>query len=135
MHWAAARTPGRRSRKRASSIPTIPWPVNFVATRSGDAPPELAPLVATLIAAGDRRALPLQPFVDLALIRDLSATAPMFAPAGYVGAFKAFEARRFRDAVDELRVAIARDALVIDPTAQSKALLDGIAALRREGRR
>jgi tetratricopeptide (TPR) repeat protein len=111
--------------------PDDPLAAYFVATRSFGKAADLEPLIATLLEAADRRrALPGRPFADLALIRDLSSKSPAFAPAGYIAAFKAFEARRYHDAVDEFRVAIARDPLVADPAARSRALLDGVAALR-----
>ena len=108
-----------------------PLAAYFVATRSFSDPSELEPLIATLLAAHEqRRALPARPFAQLALLRDLSSKSPAFAPAGYIEAFKAFEARRYHDAVDELRMAITRDPLVSDPATQSTALRDGVAALR-----
>jgi tetratricopeptide (TPR) repeat protein len=60
----------------------------------------------------------------------MSAKTPEFSPAAYVDAFTAFGARRFRNAIDGYRNAIARDPLITDPAAQSKDLLDGVAALR-----
>ncbi len=116
--------------------PDEPLAAYFVATRSstgspGDSAPTLGPLIATLLAASDRRhALGTHPFAELALVRDLSAPSPAFAPAAYVDAFTAFAARRFREAIDLFRTAIARDPLITDPAARSKALLAGIAALR-----
>jgi len=107
--------------------PGDPLAAYFVATRStGD----MAPLVTTLLAAVDRSRTLTRPFADLPLIRDLSAKTPQFAPAAYVEAFTAFSARRFRDALDQLRASIARDPLITDPAARSKTLLAGVAALR-----
>ena len=111
--------------------PEDPVAAYLVATRSARDAVDLQPLIATLMSAGDRRrALPPRPFADLPLIRDLSAKTPEFSPAAYVDAFTAFGARRFRDALGEYRIAVARDPLITDPAAQSKALLDGVAALR-----
>jgi tetratricopeptide (TPR) repeat protein len=111
--------------------PDDPLAAYFVATRSFGEAADLEPLIATLLAATDRRrALPERPFADLALVYDLSSKWPAFAPAGYIAAFRAFEARRYHDAVDEFRAAIARDPLIVDPAARSQALLDGVAALR-----
>ncbi len=110
--------------------PADPVAAYLVATRSSSNAVDLQSIVATLIAAGDRRALTPRPFADLALIRDMSAKSPEFAPAAYVDAFTAFGARRFREALDAYRNVMARDPLITDPAAQSKALLDGVAALR-----
>jgi Flp pilus assembly protein TadD len=112
--------------------PDDPLAAYFVATRLvGNSPQDLQPLISTLLAAKEQRgAFPERPFADLALIRDLSSRSPVFAPAAYVAAFRAFTARRFHDVADELRAAIARDPLLIDPAAGSNALLDGVAALR-----
>ena len=112
--------------------PDDPVAAYFVGTRAfRDTDPSLKPVVATLLAAGERRrAIPERPFVDLALIRDLSSTSPAFAPAAYVEAFTAFTERRFRDALDLFRTSLARDPLIIDSAAKSPALLAGVAALR-----
>ncbi|HVG53914.1 MAG TPA: tetratricopeptide repeat protein [Vicinamibacterales bacterium] len=118
---------------RAREIdPDDPVAAYLVATRSPkDAAFDLQPIVTTLLAAGDRRhQLPPRPFADLTLVRDLSAKTPAFAPAAYAAAFSAFAARRYRDAVDQFRAAIARDPLLTDPAAQSATLLAGVAALR-----
>ncbi len=111
--------------------PDDPVAAYLVATRPASDNVDLQPLIATLMGAGDRRrAILPRPFADLTLIRDMSAKTPEFGPAAYVDAFTAFGARRFRDALDGYRNAIARDPLITDPAAQSKALLDGVAALR-----
>jgi tetratricopeptide (TPR) repeat protein len=111
--------------------PEDPVAAYLVATRTASDAVDLQPLIATLMGAGDRRrAIPPRPFADLTLIRDMSAKTPEFCPAAYVDVFTAFHARRFRDALDGYRNAIAHDPLIIDPAAQSKALLDGVAALR-----
>ena len=115
--------------------PNDPLAAYFVAIRSStgpavDPPPDMAPLVTTLLAAADRPRALTRPFAELTLIRDLSATTPQFASAAYVEAFRAFRARRFRDAIDQLRAAMARDPLLNDPAAQSKELRAGVTALR-----
>jgi tetratricopeptide (TPR) repeat protein len=111
--------------------PEDPVAAYLVATRSASDAVDLEPLVATLMAAGDRRrAIPPRSFADLTLIRDLSARTPEFSPAAYVDVFTAFGQRRFGEALDGYRDAIARDPLITDPAARSKALLDGVAALR-----
>ena len=111
--------------------PEDPVAAYLVATRSASDAVDLQPLIATLMGAVDRRrAMPPRPFADLTLIRDMSAKTPEFSPAAYVDAFTAFGARRFRNAIDGYRNAIARDPLITDPAAQSKDLLDGVAALR-----
>jgi tetratricopeptide (TPR) repeat protein len=116
--------------------PGDPLAAYFAATRSSvrspsDGPANLEPFIATLLAAADRRGtLPPRPFADLRLIRDLSAQAPAFAPAAYVEAFSAFSARRFGDAIKQLRASIAVDPLITDPAARSKGVLAGVAALR-----
>ena len=112
--------------------PDDPIAAYFVATRSSSkASPDLEPLVATLLAAADRRRpMPERPFADLALVRDLSSKSPAFAPAAYVEAFTAFAERRYRDALDRFGAAIARDPLIADPAAKSTTVLAGIAALR-----
>ena len=115
--------------------PNDPLAAYFVASRSStgpaaDSPPDMAPLVTTLLAAADRPRALTRPFADLALIRDLSAKTPQFASAVYVEAFSAFNARRLRDALDHLRAAMASDPLLGDPAAQSTELRAGVAALR-----
>jgi tetratricopeptide (TPR) repeat protein len=117
--------------------PDDPVAAYLVATRSASDAVDLQPLIATLMDASDRRrAMPPRPFADLSLIRDLSARTPEFSPAAYVAVFTAFAQRRFREALDGFRTAIARDPLITDPAARSKALLDGVAALRaKNGRR
>jgi tetratricopeptide (TPR) repeat protein len=111
--------------------PEDPVAAYLVATRSSSDAVDLQPLIATLMGAGDRRrAMPPRPFADLTLIRDMSAKTPAFAPVAYVDAFRAFGARRFRDALDRLRASTARDPLITDPAARSKELLAGVAALR-----
>ena len=131
---ATGRTPEARAAfvKAREIDPDDPVAAYLVATRSQtDAAGGLQPIVGALLAAGDRRLqLPPRPFADLKLVRDLSAKTPVFAPAPYVAAFSAFSGRRFRDALDLFRGAIARDPLLIDPAAQSATLLAGIAALR-----
>jgi len=131
---ATGRTPEARAAfvKAREIDPDDPVAAYLVATRSQtDAAGDLQPIVGALLAAGDRRLqLPPRPFADLKLVRDLSAKTPVFAPAPYVAAFSAFSGRRFRDALDLFRGAIARDPLLIDPAAQSATLLAGIAALR-----
>ena len=101
--------------------PDDPVAAYLVATRSqSDTALDLQPIVTTLLAAGDRRhQLPPRPFADLALVRDLSAKAPAFAPATYAAAFSAFAARRYRDALDLFGAAIARDPLITDPAGTS----------------
>ena len=110
--------------------PADPLAAYFVASRSVADGPGIDALAATLRAALRPRTIPERPFAELALIRDLSSKSPAFAPVRYLDAFRAFEARRFQDAVDEFRAALARDPLLTDPATSSKALLDGVAALR-----
>ena len=129
---------GRRAEARAAFVtahqldPQDPVAAYLVATRSnGEVPLDRRAIVATLLEAVDRRrALPAHPFVDLALVWDLSAQTPEFAPAPYVDAFAAFLGRRFHDSVDLLREVIARDPLVTDIAARSRDLLAVAAALR-----
>jgi tetratricopeptide (TPR) repeat protein len=60
----------------------------------------------------------------------MSAKTPEFAPVAYIDAFRAFGARGFRDALDQLHASTARDPLISDPAARSQELLAGVAALR-----
>jgi tetratricopeptide (TPR) repeat protein len=129
---------GRRSEARAAFVtahkldPQDPVAAYLFATRSnGEAALDWRPIVATLLEADERRqALPSHPFVDLALVRDLSAQMPQFAPARYAGAFGAFAGRRFHESLDLFRELIAQDPLIADMAAQTKDLLAGAAALR-----
>ena len=134
---ATGRTAGAISAfaKARQLDPNDPLAAYFVATRPStdaavDSPLDMAPLVTTLLAAADRPRALTRPFADPALIRDLSAKTPQFAPAAYVEAFRAFGARRFRDALEQLRAAMARDPLLSDPASQSQELRAGVAALR-----
>ena len=116
-----------KARQLAADDPLAAY---FVASRSSGST-DLAPLVATLLAAVDRpRSFPQRPFADLTLLRDLSSKSPVFAPAAYVQAFAAFRDRRFREALNQFRESLARDPLLADPAARSVTRLAGVAALR-----
>jgi tetratricopeptide (TPR) repeat protein len=107
------------------------------ATADGSDPHDaLQPLLETLMKALEGPGLTTkQPVPVYALVDDLSARVRVFAPAAYERGFALVVAGRFREGVDALRVAAARDPLVIDPAGRSERFRLGLAALRqRQGR-
>ncbi len=96
---------------------------------------DLTPQLAALLAAADRGVLSRRrPFAEFRLVDDLSAATPIFAPVAYAHAFAAIEEGRFREGIEQLRAAAARDPLVAGPAARYDSVLKGVAALRaRDG--
>jgi tetratricopeptide (TPR) repeat protein len=92
----------------------------------------ISPLVATLMAAAERGGVSAaRPFPVFALLDELSAPTPAFAPAAYVDGFRSMEAGQFRRALEQFRAAAARDPLVSDPAGRLETLRRGVTALRQ----
>ena len=92
----------------------------------------LQPLLATLMTAHEGAGLSSKLLLpQFALVDDLSAPAPVFAPAAYESGFALALQGRFRRAMEAFRAAVAQDPLVNDPAGRSANLRRGVAALRQ----
>ena len=99
-----------------------------------DATADVAPQVATLIAAFERMQSaadrPSAPFVELTLVDDFSADTPIFSPVLYAEGLESFARGRYKEAIARFRDALSRDPLTVDPALRSDPMVKGIAALR-----
>jgi tetratricopeptide (TPR) repeat protein len=138
LHAAAGRSAEALAAfKRARAIdPTDPRAAYLLATRIAENGVDETPqsLAATLLAAAERSGGPRVSFPDFALVDDLAAPTPVFAPPAYAEGFASMARRDFRSALTAFRTASARDPLVSDPAAHSPEVQMGVAALRaRQG--
>ena len=110
---------------------TDPIAAYLAASRlSADAPEQLQ-LTAAALAAATRESPPEPaPFMQLTLIPDSASRTPIFAPANYAEGFALLGKRRFRDAMEQFRIALRTDPLLSDRALLNPDMRAGAAALR-----